>query len=285
MKIKQIIIAGTLLVSVASFAQKDELKALKKIYAKEEIKGEDLRYLPIFSERIKLTNIKLEHIAQIKYENGQKTTFVNTENLVKIKKDKLEKKKRNNDSKEITLNKEYLVGFGVNVGVIDMKDYYNFINNHVNKSSLLIGKSYGNTSIGFKAFGGFRASKEIEIIVYGEINTNTEISTVESSTGNEDFSLLKYGGGFCLNYLVPLNKKMDLVLSGSAGYTKTTILQSQNTIFDAKSPDYKLQTGTNLYATPKLTLQALIGYNLCTATDKNVSMNTSGITASMSLIY
>lgn len=42
MKIKQIIIAGTLLISVGSFAQKDELKALKKIYAKEEIKGEDL---------------------------------------------------------------------------------------------------------------------------------------------------------------------------------------------------------------------------------------------------
>jgi tetratricopeptide (TPR) repeat protein len=42
MKIKQIIIAGTLLVSVSSFAQKDELKALKKIYAKDEIKGDDL---------------------------------------------------------------------------------------------------------------------------------------------------------------------------------------------------------------------------------------------------
>jgi tetratricopeptide (TPR) repeat protein len=42
MKIKQIIIAGALLVSVSSFAQKDELKALKKIYGKEEIKGEDL---------------------------------------------------------------------------------------------------------------------------------------------------------------------------------------------------------------------------------------------------
>jgi tetratricopeptide (TPR) repeat protein len=34
MNAKQIIIAGTLLVSVATFAQKDELKALKKIYAK-----------------------------------------------------------------------------------------------------------------------------------------------------------------------------------------------------------------------------------------------------------
>lgn len=42
MNIKQIIIAGTLLVSVTSFAQKDELKALKKIYAKDEIKGSDL---------------------------------------------------------------------------------------------------------------------------------------------------------------------------------------------------------------------------------------------------
>ncbi|WP_395065711.1 tetratricopeptide repeat protein [Flavobacterium sp.] len=41
-KIKQIIIAGTLLVSVSSFAQKEELKALKKIYAKDEIKGNDL---------------------------------------------------------------------------------------------------------------------------------------------------------------------------------------------------------------------------------------------------
>lgn len=42
MKIKQIIIASTLLVSVASFSQKDELKALKKLYAKEVLKGEDL---------------------------------------------------------------------------------------------------------------------------------------------------------------------------------------------------------------------------------------------------
>lgn len=38
MKIQQIIIAGALLVSVNTFAQKDELKALKKIYNKEEIK-------------------------------------------------------------------------------------------------------------------------------------------------------------------------------------------------------------------------------------------------------
>ena len=43
MKIKQIIIAGTLLVSVASIAQKDELKALKKIYAKELPSSSDIQ--------------------------------------------------------------------------------------------------------------------------------------------------------------------------------------------------------------------------------------------------
>ncbi|MEC4048734.1 hypothetical protein OX284_004770 [Flavobacterium sp. SUN046] len=42
MKIKQIIVAGTLLVSVASFAQKDELKALKKIYDRDTPSAEDV---------------------------------------------------------------------------------------------------------------------------------------------------------------------------------------------------------------------------------------------------
>jgi tetratricopeptide (TPR) repeat protein len=42
MKIKHIVLASTILVSVSAFAQKDELKALKKIYGKEEIKGNDL---------------------------------------------------------------------------------------------------------------------------------------------------------------------------------------------------------------------------------------------------
>src|SRR4051812_34402825 len=42
MKIKHIVLAASILVSVSSFAQKDELKALKKIYAKEEIKAADL---------------------------------------------------------------------------------------------------------------------------------------------------------------------------------------------------------------------------------------------------
>ena len=52
MKIKQIIIAGTLLVSVTSFAQKDELKALKKIYAKEEIKGDDLAQYKLLINKV-----------------------------------------------------------------------------------------------------------------------------------------------------------------------------------------------------------------------------------------
>ena len=42
MKIKHIVLATSILVSVSTFAQKDELKALKKIYAKDEIKGNDL---------------------------------------------------------------------------------------------------------------------------------------------------------------------------------------------------------------------------------------------------
>ena len=42
MKIKQIIIASTLLVSVASFAQKDEMKVLKKIYEKDVPSSKDL---------------------------------------------------------------------------------------------------------------------------------------------------------------------------------------------------------------------------------------------------
>lgn len=41
-KIKHIVLASAILVSVSSFAQKDELKKLKRIYEKEEIKGNDL---------------------------------------------------------------------------------------------------------------------------------------------------------------------------------------------------------------------------------------------------
>lgn len=42
MKIKHIVLASTILVSVATFAQKDELKALKKIYAKETPSANDM---------------------------------------------------------------------------------------------------------------------------------------------------------------------------------------------------------------------------------------------------
>ena len=43
MKIKHIVLTASILVSVSTFAQKEELKALKKIYAKEEIKGKGKR--------------------------------------------------------------------------------------------------------------------------------------------------------------------------------------------------------------------------------------------------
>ncbi|MFZ4106027.1 tetratricopeptide repeat protein [Flavobacterium sp.] len=52
MKIKQIIIAGALLVSVTTFAQKDEFKALKKIYNKDVIKGEDLAEYKSLSDKV-----------------------------------------------------------------------------------------------------------------------------------------------------------------------------------------------------------------------------------------
>jgi tetratricopeptide (TPR) repeat protein len=55
MKFKQIIVVSSLLVSVASFAQKDELKALKKIYGKEEITALELdEYKNLISKAIPL---------------------------------------------------------------------------------------------------------------------------------------------------------------------------------------------------------------------------------------
>ena len=42
MKIKHIVLASAVLVSVSSFAQKDELKALKKIYAKDVPSANDV---------------------------------------------------------------------------------------------------------------------------------------------------------------------------------------------------------------------------------------------------
>ena len=56
MKIKNLIITGTILISTFSFAQKDELKTLKKIYSKEEISASDL-------ENFKTTSAKLSTIA------------------------------------------------------------------------------------------------------------------------------------------------------------------------------------------------------------------------------
>ncbi|WP_282787533.1 tetratricopeptide repeat protein [Flavobacterium croceum] len=70
MKIKNLIVAGTIMLSVATFAQKDELKTLKKLYAKDFIKGEDLA-------TYKATISKLETLAT---EEGDKvyTNFYKT---------------------------------------------------------------------------------------------------------------------------------------------------------------------------------------------------------------
>ncbi|RXR22887.1 tetratricopeptide repeat protein [Flavobacterium stagni] len=42
MKIKNVILGGTLLIGLVSFAQKDELKALKKLYGKDKLKPEEV---------------------------------------------------------------------------------------------------------------------------------------------------------------------------------------------------------------------------------------------------
>ncbi len=65
MKIKNILIIGTLLVSFASFAQKDELKALKKIYDKDTPSASDIT-------EFKLKLSKLEPLAT---EEGDKVYY------------------------------------------------------------------------------------------------------------------------------------------------------------------------------------------------------------------
>lgn len=62
MKITKLLVAVSVLISAVTFAQKDELKTLKKIYAKDEIKGEDLA-------NYKATLAKLEPLAT---EEGDK---------------------------------------------------------------------------------------------------------------------------------------------------------------------------------------------------------------------
>ena len=55
---KKLVLSATLLLSVASFAQKDELKTLKKIYAKETISEKDL-------EAYRTANASLKNLATI----------------------------------------------------------------------------------------------------------------------------------------------------------------------------------------------------------------------------
>ena len=51
-KMKKLILSATMLVSVATFAQKDELKTLKKIYAKETISEKDLEAYKVASDAL-----------------------------------------------------------------------------------------------------------------------------------------------------------------------------------------------------------------------------------------
>ena len=58
MNIKNFIIAGTILISTCNFAQKDEVKSLKKIYVKTELSASDV-------ESYKASSTKLNLIAAI----------------------------------------------------------------------------------------------------------------------------------------------------------------------------------------------------------------------------
>jgi tetratricopeptide (TPR) repeat protein len=65
MKIKHIVLSASILVSVSAYAQKDELKVLKKIYAKETPKPQDV-------QEYKANIAKLESLAT---EEGDKISF------------------------------------------------------------------------------------------------------------------------------------------------------------------------------------------------------------------
>ena len=56
MKLKNVFITAIVFVTAISFAQKDELKTLKKIYAKEDVSASDL-------ENYKATSVKLQAVA------------------------------------------------------------------------------------------------------------------------------------------------------------------------------------------------------------------------------
>lgn len=58
MNIKNLIIAGTVIISIASFAQKDELKTLKKLYTKDDVSATDI-------DTFKASATKLSLIAAI----------------------------------------------------------------------------------------------------------------------------------------------------------------------------------------------------------------------------
>lgn len=52
MKIKNVILSGTLLIGLVSFAQKDELKSLRKLYTKDQLKTEDVAEFKSLSAKL-----------------------------------------------------------------------------------------------------------------------------------------------------------------------------------------------------------------------------------------
>lgn len=67
---KKLILGATLLVSVATFAQKDELKTLKKIYSKSEISEKDLEAYKTANELLKNKAITEEDKVYADFFNG-----------------------------------------------------------------------------------------------------------------------------------------------------------------------------------------------------------------------
>ena len=92
---KKLVLSATLLLSVATFAQKDELKTLKKIYAKETISEKDLE--AVLWAKIKDINKTLPMYKYIKH-----MTFT-SEPLIKTTTNKI---KRNEELKQILTKEE-----------------------------------------------------------------------------------------------------------------------------------------------------------------------------------
>ena len=73
MKIKNLIIAGTILVSVATFAQKEEIKTLKKIYDKEVKSADDIA---TYNKNLSRYNAMANDEVDVVYSKFYKTSLI-----------------------------------------------------------------------------------------------------------------------------------------------------------------------------------------------------------------